>query len=126
MTQDEIVERNVFKVRLFIDAWRAIDPDMAMACLSDDIVSINQPLEPLIGQGGCPHARRRDHAALTPGTLGTAQLLWARQYGCHRTPRLLGLRRQGLGTHTALRGSRTAGRPCILTDTPRPFHAALG
>ena len=51
MTQDEIVERNVFKVRLFIDAWRAIDPDVAMACLSDDIVSINQPLEPLIGQG---------------------------------------------------------------------------
>ena len=28
MTQDEIVERNVFKVRLFIDAWRAVDPDV--------------------------------------------------------------------------------------------------
>ena len=50
MTQDEIVERNVFKVRLFIDAWRAVDPDVAMACLSDDIVYINQPLEPVVGQ----------------------------------------------------------------------------
>jgi hypothetical protein len=26
MTQDEIVARNVFKVRLFIDAWEAVDP----------------------------------------------------------------------------------------------------
>ncbi|MCE2487646.1 MAG: nuclear transport factor 2 family protein [Desulfurellaceae bacterium] len=50
MAQDEIVERNVFKVRVFIDAWRAIDPDVAMACLSDDIVYINQPLEPVVGQ----------------------------------------------------------------------------
>lgn len=50
MTQDEIVARNVFKVRLFIDAWEAVDPDVAMACLSDDIVYINQPLPPVIGQ----------------------------------------------------------------------------
>ena len=50
MTQDEIVARNVFKVRLFIDAWEAIDPDVAMACLSDDIVYINQPLPPVVGQ----------------------------------------------------------------------------
>src|SRR5262245_59925142 len=50
MTQDEIVARNVFKVRLFINAWEAIDPDVAMACLSDDIVYINQPLAPVLGQ----------------------------------------------------------------------------
>jgi L-alanine-DL-glutamate epimerase-like enolase superfamily enzyme len=50
MTQDEIVARNVFKVHLFIDAWEAIDPDVAMACLSDDIVYINQPLAPVVGQ----------------------------------------------------------------------------
>ena len=50
MTQDEIVARNVFKVRLFIDAWEAMDPDVAMACLSDDIVYINQPLAPVVGQ----------------------------------------------------------------------------
>jgi len=50
MTRDQIVERNVFKVRLFIDAWEALDPDVAMACLSDDIVYINQPLAPVVGQ----------------------------------------------------------------------------
>ena len=50
MTDEEKIARNVFKVRLFIDAWEAIDPDVAMACLSDDIVYINQPLAPVIGQ----------------------------------------------------------------------------
>jgi limonene-1,2-epoxide hydrolase len=50
MTQDETVARNVFKVRLFIDAWEALDPDVAMACLSDDIVYLNQPLAPVVGQ----------------------------------------------------------------------------
>ncbi len=50
MTADDIVERNVFKVRLFIDAWEALDPEVAMACLSDDIVYINQPLAPVVGQ----------------------------------------------------------------------------
>ena len=41
------VARNVRKVRQFIDAWGAIDPDAAMACLSQDIVYINQPLPPV-------------------------------------------------------------------------------
>lgn len=50
MTADEIVARNVHKVRLFIDAWEAIDPDVAMACLADNIVYINQPLAPVVGQ----------------------------------------------------------------------------
>ena len=34
MTEADKVARNVFKVRLFIDAWEAIDPDVAMACLA--------------------------------------------------------------------------------------------
>ena len=50
MTDAEKIARNVFKVRLFIDAWEALDPDVAMACLSDDIVYINQPLAPVVGQ----------------------------------------------------------------------------
>ena len=50
MTEEERVERNVKKVRLFIDAWAAIDPDVAMACLSEDINYINQPLPPVVGQ----------------------------------------------------------------------------
>jgi limonene-1,2-epoxide hydrolase len=50
MTEEEIVARNVHKVRLFIDAWAALDADVAMACLSDDIVYINQPLDPVVGQ----------------------------------------------------------------------------
>ena len=50
MTEEEKIARNVFKVRLFIDAWEALDPDVAMACLSDDIVYINQPLAPVVGQ----------------------------------------------------------------------------
>ena len=50
MTEEERVERNVKKVRLFIDAWAAIDPDVAMACLSHDINYINQPLPPVVGQ----------------------------------------------------------------------------
>jgi len=50
MTEQERVERNCAKVRLFIDAWGCIDPDVAMACLSDDIVYINQPLAPVVGQ----------------------------------------------------------------------------
>ena len=61
MTQDEIVAHNVHNVRLFIDAWRAIDPDVTMACLSDDIVYINQPLEPVVGQ----HAVRKIVAGIT-------------------------------------------------------------
>jgi limonene-1,2-epoxide hydrolase len=48
MTEDE--KRACFKVRLFIDAWEALDPDVAMACLSENIVYINQPLAPVIGQ----------------------------------------------------------------------------
>ena len=50
MTEADKVARNVFKVRLFIDAWEAIDPDVAMACLADDIVYINQPLAAVTGQ----------------------------------------------------------------------------
>ena len=50
MTEEQRVERNVKKVRLFIDAWGAIDPDVAMACLSEDINYINQPLPPVVGQ----------------------------------------------------------------------------
>jgi limonene-1,2-epoxide hydrolase len=50
MTEEEKIARNVFKVRLFIDAWESLDPDVAMACLSDDIVYINQPLAPVVGQ----------------------------------------------------------------------------
>jgi hypothetical protein len=34
VTDAEKIARNVFKVRLFIDAWEALDPDVAMACLS--------------------------------------------------------------------------------------------
>ena len=37
MADSEIVKRNVAKVREFLDAWGAVDPDWAMACLSDDI-----------------------------------------------------------------------------------------
>jgi limonene-1,2-epoxide hydrolase len=50
MTDEQRVARNCFKVRLFIDAWEALDPDVAMACLSEDIVYINQPLAPVVGQ----------------------------------------------------------------------------
>ena len=50
MTQDKIIQRNIHKVRLFIDAWEAVNPEVAIACLSDDIVYINQPLAPVIGQ----------------------------------------------------------------------------
>lgn len=50
MPQDPVVERNVKIVRQFIDAWGAIDADAAMACLSDDIVYVNQPLAPVVGQ----------------------------------------------------------------------------
>lgn len=50
MADSEIVKRNVAKVREFLDAWGAVDPDWAMDCLSDDIVYINQPLEPVVGQ----------------------------------------------------------------------------
>lgn len=50
MTEAETVKRNVARVREFIDAWGAVDCDAAMACLSDDIVYINQPLEPVVGQ----------------------------------------------------------------------------
>ena len=46
----EQVERNVATVQRFIDAWGAIDVDAAMACLSDDIEYINQPLDPIVGQ----------------------------------------------------------------------------
>lgn len=50
MTEADKVARNVFKVRLFIDAWEALDADVAMACLADDIVYINQPLAAVTGQ----------------------------------------------------------------------------
>jgi limonene-1,2-epoxide hydrolase len=50
MSEIESVEHNVRQVRRFIDAWGAIDPDAAMACLSDDIKYINQPLPPVVGQ----------------------------------------------------------------------------
>ena len=50
MTEEQLVKRNVKKVRLFIDAWAALDADVAMACLADDIVYINQPLAPVVGQ----------------------------------------------------------------------------
>ena len=50
MSESETVKRNVAIVRQFIDAWGDVDPDAAMACLSDDIVYINQPLDPVVGQ----------------------------------------------------------------------------
>lgn len=50
MTEEERIARNVAKVREFIDCWEALDSDHAMRCLSDDIVYINQPLEPVVGQ----------------------------------------------------------------------------
>jgi limonene-1,2-epoxide hydrolase len=50
MSEIESVEHNVRQVRRFIDAWGAVDPDAAMACLSDDIEYINQPLPSVIGQ----------------------------------------------------------------------------
>jgi limonene-1,2-epoxide hydrolase len=50
MSEIESVEHNVQQVRRFIDAWGAIDPGAAMACLSDDIEYINQPLPPVLGQ----------------------------------------------------------------------------
>ena len=50
MTEAEKIARNVAKVRMFVDAWEALDPDVAMACLSEDIVYINQPLDPVVGQ----------------------------------------------------------------------------
>ena len=50
MTEAEKVARNVAKVREFIDCWEALDCDHAMRCLSDDIVYINQPLAPVVGQ----------------------------------------------------------------------------
>lgn len=50
MSDSRTTERNVLQVTKFIDAWGAIDADATMACLSDDIVYINQPLEPVIGQ----------------------------------------------------------------------------
>lgn len=50
MSEIESVEHNVLQVRRFIDAWGAVDPDAAMACLSDDIEYINQPLPPVVGQ----------------------------------------------------------------------------
>ena len=50
MTEAEIIARNVAKVREFIDCWEALDCDHAMRCLSDDVVYINQPLAPVVGQ----------------------------------------------------------------------------
>lgn len=50
MSTNDKTARNVAQVRRFIDAWGAIDVDAAMACLSDDIVYINQPLDPVVGQ----------------------------------------------------------------------------
>ena len=50
MSNLDIVERNVAVVRQFIDAWGDVAPDAAMACLSDDIIYINQPLDPVVGQ----------------------------------------------------------------------------
>lgn len=50
MSDDARIARNVRQVRQFIDAWGAIDPDAAMACLSDDVIYINQPLAPVVGQ----------------------------------------------------------------------------
>ncbi len=50
MSASDNVARNLAKVREFIDAWGAVDCDAAMACLSEDIVYINQPLEPVVGQ----------------------------------------------------------------------------
>ena len=47
--QDAVVARNEKVVRRFIDAWAALDVDAAMACIADNIVYINQPLEPVVG-----------------------------------------------------------------------------
>lgn len=50
MSEPVIVKRNCAKVREFIDAWGDVDCDATMGCLSDDIVYINQPLDPVVGQ----------------------------------------------------------------------------
>ena len=50
MSEQQKITRNVQQVVKFIDAWGAVDVDATMACLSEDVVYINQPLEPVIGQ----------------------------------------------------------------------------
>jgi limonene-1,2-epoxide hydrolase len=45
----ERAARNEGVVRHFIDCWKQLDTDGAMACLHPDIVYINQPLDPVIG-----------------------------------------------------------------------------
>jgi len=50
MSDDARIARNVHKVRQFIDAWGAVDPEAAMACLSEGVVYINQPLAAVVGQ----------------------------------------------------------------------------
>lgn len=52
MTNDakDRVARNEQAVVRFIDAWAAKDVEACMACLSPEIVYINQPLDPVIGK----------------------------------------------------------------------------
>lgn len=52
MTNDpkDRIARNEQVVVRFIDAWAAKDVEACMACLSPEIVYINQPLEPVIGK----------------------------------------------------------------------------
>lgn len=47
--ENATVARNEKIVRRFIDAWAALDVDAAMAYLAENIIYINQPLEPVIG-----------------------------------------------------------------------------
>jgi limonene-1,2-epoxide hydrolase len=47
--KDTVVARNEKVVRRFIDAWAALDVEAAAACLTPNIVYINQPLEPVVG-----------------------------------------------------------------------------
>ena len=47
--EDAVVARNEKIVRRFIDAWAALDVEAAMACLADNIIYINQPIEPVVG-----------------------------------------------------------------------------
>ena len=50
MSEADTVARNVAQVRRFIDGWGAVDAEAVMACLADDIVYVNQPLDPVVGR----------------------------------------------------------------------------
>lgn len=52
IAKDPKVARNEAVVRAFVQAWRDLDVDAAMALLAPDIEYINQPLDPIVGHAG--------------------------------------------------------------------------